>query len=65
MARANLRLSPRGNPCAQCSQPIISPDWVEERADRVAYLWTCRACNYRFEAVAFLDARQATAPLAA
>jgi ribosomal protein L37AE/L43A len=67
MARENLRLSPRGNPCAQCGKPISSPDWVEQQgADRVSYLWTCRACNYRFEAVAFFDEREARPePLAA
>jgi hypothetical protein len=66
MARANLGLSPRGNPCAQCGKPISSPDWIEEGSDRISYLWTCRACDYRFEAVAIFDERHATAePLAA
>jgi len=31
------------------------PDWVEPGANRVAYLWYCRACDYRFEAVAYFD----------
>jgi rubredoxin len=44
---------PRNNPCLQCAQPIAFPDWVENGAGRAAYLWQCRACNYRFEAIAF------------
>ncbi len=47
------QLSPRANPCAQCGTPIAAPDWVEPGPRCVAYLWQCRACNYRFEAVAF------------
>jgi hypothetical protein len=48
---------PRHNPCAQCGEPIAMPDWVEPGASRVAYLWYCRACDYRFEAVAYFDDR--------
>jgi ribosomal protein L37AE/L43A len=48
---------PRDNPCAQCGEPIAMPDWVEPGASRVAYLWYCRACDYRFEAVAYFDDR--------
>ena len=66
MARANLGHLPRGNPCAQCGKPIASPDWVEQGQGRTAYLWTCRACNYRFEAVAIFDESQSQSePLAA
>ena len=36
---------------------IAMPDWVEPGASRVAYLWYCRACDYRFEAVAYFDDR--------
>lgn len=46
---------PRNNPCAQCGTPISQPDWIEPGEGRVSYLWTCRACNYRFEAVAIFD----------
>jgi C4-type Zn-finger protein len=49
---------PRRNPCAQCGEPIALPEWVEPGMSRVAYLWYCRACDYRFEAVAFFDARK-------
>lgn len=57
---------PRGNPCAQCGTPIPAPDWVEHDVDRSSYLWTCRACNYRFEAVAvYGEARTQHPPLAA
>ena len=59
MAKANLGLLPRGNPCAQCGKPIALPDWVEQGQGRVSYLWNCRACDYRFEAIAILDERQA------
>ena len=31
---------------------IAQPDWVVPGEGRVSYLWTCHACNYRFEAVA-------------
>ena len=47
---------PRHNPCAQCGTPIAEPDWIEPGVGRVSYLWTCHACNYRFEAVAIYDA---------
>jgi hypothetical protein len=57
---------PRQNPCAQCGEPIARPDWVEPDAGRVAYLWYCRACDYRFEAVAYFDDRNVERePLAA
>jgi hypothetical protein len=58
MARADFAGLPQGNPCAQCSKPIAQPDWVEVGPRRVSYLWHCRACDYRFEAVAFFDAAQ-------
>jgi len=48
---------PRRNPCAQCGEPIAMPDWVEPGTGRVAYLWYCRACDYRFEAIAYFDDR--------
>ena len=53
MARTALSDLPKHNPCAQCGQPIALPEWVEETPGRVAYLWHCHACDYRFEAVAF------------
>ena len=66
MARSNLGSLPRGNPCAQCGKPIASPDWVEQGQGRISYLWSCRACDYRFEAIAIFDERQLEpAPLAA
>jgi hypothetical protein len=55
MARLDSRTLPRGNPCAQCSEPIPSPDWVESSPGRMSYLWHCRACGYRFEAIAIYD----------
>lgn len=53
---------PRHNPCAQCGTPIAEPDWIEPGVGRVSYLWTCHACNYRFEAVAIYDAAAAEHP---
>ena len=50
--------SPRHNPCAQCGQPIETPEWVEPGPSRVAYVWHCRSCDYRFEAIAFFDTRR-------
>jgi ribosomal protein L37AE/L43A len=58
MARADIRTLPRENPCAQCGHPIAAPDWVEAGSRRISYLWHCRACDYRFEAVAFFDEAQ-------
>jgi hypothetical protein len=66
MTRPGLRDLPRQNPCAQCGHPIAAPDWVEEQDDRIMYLWRCRACDYRFEAIAFFDhAHVQSRPLAA
>jgi hypothetical protein len=28
---------------------------VEQGQGRIAYLWSCRACDYRFEAIAIFD----------
>jgi len=55
MARIEIGYLPHENPCAQCGQPIAAPDWVEAGPHRTSYLWQCRACGYRFEAVAFFD----------
>jgi hypothetical protein len=46
---------PRQNPCAQCAKPIARPDWIESSPGRTSFLWFCRACNYRFEAIAIYD----------
>ena len=58
MVRNGLGNLPRGNPCAQCAKPIAVPEWVESGPGRMSYLWQCRACDYRFEAVAFFDDSQ-------
>lgn len=55
MTRLGLRNMPKQNPCAQCGEPIAAPDWIEEQEDRTVYLWSCRACDYRFEAIAFFE----------
>ena len=55
MTRFGLRYLPEQNPCAQCGKPIAVPDWVEEENGRTTYLWFCRACDYRFEAIAFFE----------
>jgi hypothetical protein len=55
MVRVGLGYLPHGNPCAQCGKPIAAPDWIETGPGpkEISYLWYCRACDYRFEAVAF------------
>ncbi len=66
MARSAMGELPRRNPCAQCGEPIAAPDWIEASPGRMAYLWHCRACDYRFEAVAIFDNPKAEQePLAA
>jgi hypothetical protein len=55
MARLDSGYLPRGNPCAQCGKPIPRPDWVESSPGRTSFLWFCRACDYRFEAVAIYE----------
>jgi C4-type Zn-finger protein len=55
MARTDFGYLPHENPCAQCGKPIVAPEWVESGPHRISYLWHCRACDYRFEAVAFFD----------
>jgi rubredoxin len=55
MATTDFGSLPRENPCAQCGKPIAVPEWVEAGPRRTSYLWRCRACDYRFEAVAFFD----------
>ena len=56
MANQDFGYLPHGNPCAQCSTPIAAPDWIESGPRRASYLWHCKACDYRFEAVAFFGA---------
>ncbi len=55
MMRVTTSDLPRHNPCAQCGEPIAAPDWTEAGPRRVSYLWNCRSCGYRFEAVAFFE----------
>jgi hypothetical protein len=56
MAKTDVSYLPHDNPCAQCGKPIAAPDWIENSARRISYLWRCKSCDYRFEAVAFFDA---------
>jgi hypothetical protein len=65
MARQEPGSLPRENPCAQCGKPIPRPDWVEHSEGRTSYLWNCRACNYRFEAIAIYQLEPLITPLAA
>jgi ribosomal protein L37AE/L43A len=55
-AKPDVSYLPHDNPCAQCGRPIAAPDWIENSARRISYLWRCQACDYRFEAVAYFDA---------
>jgi hypothetical protein len=66
MARYDSGYLLRENPCAQCGEPIPAPEWVEHSPGRTSYLWYCRACDYRFEAIAiYPDSESRQAPLAA
>jgi ribosomal protein L37AE/L43A len=65
LTHADIGEIPRQNPCAQCGTPIAHPDWIEPGNGRVSYLWKCRACGYRFEAIAFYDQQPAQHALAA
>jgi hypothetical protein len=56
---------PRQNPCAQCGTPISTPEWIEPGQGRISYLWRCRACGYRFEAIAIFEEPIAEHALAA
>jgi hypothetical protein len=55
MPRTDVGYLPHENPCAQCGKPIAAPEWIESGPHRTSYLWHCRACDYRFEAVAFFN----------
>jgi hypothetical protein len=55
MAKSDIGEIPQQNPCAQCGTPIPVPDWIEAGQGRTSYLWKCRACGYRFEAIAIFD----------
>ncbi|BBB98118.1 MULTISPECIES: hypothetical protein [Bradyrhizobium] len=65
MVRQDTGYLPRENPCAQCGKPIARPDWVEHSEGRTSFLWNCRACNYRFEAIAIYEEAELITPLAA
>jgi ribosomal protein L37AE/L43A len=61
-ARTSAAALPKQNPCAQCGKPIAVPDWTESLpGGRTAFLWHCRACDYRFEAVAYFYEQPALA----
>jgi hypothetical protein len=45
--------------------PIPAPDWIEPGKGRISYLWKCRACGYRFEAIAIFDSAADPQALAA
>ena len=37
-------------PCAQCGETLFAPQWSEYLDDRrIRHLWSCDACDYRFE----------------
>jgi len=55
MAKSDSGDIPTQNPCAQCGMPIPQPDWIEAGRGRTSYLWKCRACGYRFEAIAIFE----------
>ena len=55
MMKSEFDHMPRENPCAQCGKPIAAPEWIEAGPGRTSYLWHCRACGYRFEAMAIFE----------
>jgi hypothetical protein len=37
-------------PCAQCGTTLFAPEWSEYLDEcRIRHLWTCDACDYKFE----------------
>ena len=54
-ARRALPTGPSLSHCEECGKPIPRPDWVESSPGRTSFLWFCRACDYRFEAIAIYE----------
>ena len=47
--------------CAQCGEDIIAAEWSEHLdRDRVRNVWSCEACGYQFEDVAYFPAHALT-----
>ncbi len=49
-------------PCAQCGTTLFGPEWSEYIDDRrVRHLWSCDACDYRFESIVCFPAPESIA----
>lgn len=45
----------RSNPCPQCNEKLLAPQWSEHVSERcVRHYWVCDACGYDFESSVFL-----------
>jgi ribosomal protein L37AE/L43A len=50
------------NECAQCGNLLIAPVWSENLSERrVRHLWKCDACDYSYETMVYLAARDRAA----
>jgi len=46
------------NPCAQCGERLLAPEWSEHVNERcVRHVWACESCGYQFETMVFLELR--------
>jgi transcription elongation factor Elf1 len=46
------------NPCAQCGEALLAPEWSEHVNERcVRHVWTCDSCGYEFETMVYLELR--------
>jgi ribosomal protein L37AE/L43A len=53
------------NPCAQCGEMLLAPEWSEHVNERcVRHLWTCESCGYQFETTVYLGKRVQVEPTA-
>jgi hypothetical protein len=43
------------NRCAQCGAAIVAPEWSEHLSEQCIWnVWSCDACEYRFEDTVYL-----------
>jgi hypothetical protein len=48
------------NPCQQCSESLLAPDWSEYVSERcVRHTWSCQTCGYQFETTVVFPAAAA------
>ena len=57
--RARLTTNKK-NPCPQCSEALLAPEWSEFISDRrVRHIWVCETCDYQFETTVVFPAAAA------